>query len=156
MRRLSTTNTLHGIVEKYQSRIQELDDEKAELQGRIDKIRFVIGYVEDEPDEFVSVPQSGTFSEELTNYMYRTLVAHGPLHRSELLRRAQNAGIHIGGEDKLNNMTSYLSRNKKLFTSDGRGNWNVVAPPDESEEGDDDQTDSQDDEEAIPHLQLVR
>lgn len=161
MRRHSTLKTLRGMVEKYEAQIEPLEvqiktltDEKTELQGRIDEIRSVLGYVEAEADDFVSVPQSGTFSKEIKSFMHRTLATHGPLHRSDLLRMAVDAGIHIGGEDKLNNMTAHLSKNKKLFVSDGRGNWDVV-DPDESEERDDDNTDDQDAEGAMPHLQLV-
>ena len=155
MQRRSTLNTLRGIAEKYQARMKELDDEKAGLQRRVDEIQSVMGYVETERDDFVAVPQEGTFKESLTDFLHRTLTTYGPLHRTELLQRALNADIYIGGEDKLNNMTSYLSKNKKLFVSDGQGTWGVIES-EQPEETVDHAEGDREVEETVSHLQVVR
>ena len=52
----------------------------------------------------------------------------GALHRDKVLERVLAMGIHVGGEDPMNNLAAHLSKDKRFTTTGKRGIWKLVSP----------------------------
>ena len=135
MNRQNTVKTLGELVSRCKTEQKDLIEQKAKLDMRLGKLDSEIEslthsmkIVENAPDNFVSTPQSGTLTEQVTNLIEQVLSESGPLHRKELLKIALESGIVFGSDEKdqLNTFMSYLSRDDR-FKSDGRGVWRLIA-----------------------------
>ena len=134
MRRQTVLKTLDELVSKNRAKQKRLLEQRAkldlkinELDKEIDSLSHSMQIVESASDNFVSTPQSGTLTEQVTNLIEQVLSESGPLHRKELLKMALESGIVFGSEEKdqLNTFGSYLSRDDR-FKSDGRGVWRLT------------------------------
>lgn len=125
MQKATTIQTLRVIVDdKVTERevlVQRVDDLDSSIESLLDSIQAV----EMADDRIVTAPQTGTVQEVLLSFLLDVLQTEGPQHRQVLLDRAQAQGIHIGGRDRLNQMSSYLSKDAR-FNSDGQGHWRLT------------------------------
>lgn len=138
MRRQATLKTLDEIVSQSEAEREALLEQRATLDGRINELAENIDVlsrsmqiVECAKDNFVTAPQSGTLTEQITTLAEQVLGELGPTHRKELLRIGLESGIVIGSKDKLNTFMSYLSQDDR-FESAGGGVWRLVASVSES------------------------
>ena len=121
-KKLTTIQMLEGIATQKEARRDALVAELALIDRSLGTLRLSIQEVEEA--DIPSQPQEGTIQQVLTDFLFGVLSDEGPMHRKELLQRAQQHGIHIGGKDVTNQMSSYMSKDSR-FSSDGRGHWNV-------------------------------
>ena len=63
-------------------------------------------------------------SPELLEAIYRKLVDEGePVHRKQILSHVQALGLHIRGQDPMNNMTAHMSNDARFESTKGVGMW---------------------------------
>ena len=113
MKREETIKVLARILQR-----KEMDMEA--LQVAISSLRNAIREVELAEDDFVTTPHKGTFREEITGAMRKTLEEHGPLHRNVILEKVSARGLHIGGG--IRTVGAYLSADER-FKNVGKGIW---------------------------------
>ena len=124
--RRSTQEGLHVVSSLLEDRADELRSELEAIESQLLTIRSASSIVASVDDSaFFTRRRAGTFEEELTEAMLAELTKEQPLHRSELMRRVEEAGVHIGGQNPLDTFASYLTRDPR-FTSDGAGCWGLV------------------------------
>ena len=70
---------------------------------------------------------------DLRNAVEEILAAEGPLHRREVHDRLVEMGVHVGGQDPVNNVGAHLSIDER-FRNVGKGVWEL-ARQDELETG---------------------
>lgn len=131
---MSDLNTLLGKAEQCRTLLAEVDrvlDEmtqmKADLQSRLDGIMAEVGHGESEPDAAIPVAKPRTsVNRGLKRFLYQTLETQGPMHLSDLLKRAESAGFVFSGPDKKSRMSMSMVRDRAKFGSDGEGIWFAV------------------------------
>ena len=72
--------------------------------------------------------RASTYAQELTDAIYDTLLSKHPLHRTAILDRVAERGIHVGGTKPINSIGSYLSTDPR-FKNCGRGMWTLEHEP---------------------------
>ena len=150
MRRQATLKTLGVLVAKCKAEQRNLTEQRASLELKINKLESDIDsmtrsieIVEHSQVDFVSTPQAGTLTEQVTNLVEQLLADQGPLHRRELLRLTLESGIHFGSEDQLNTFASYLARDER-FVSNGHGVWRLASSDDQPDPVKEDRDDEND------------
>ena len=117
MKRAETIKTLTRIL-------QQREIELAILQTTIAGLQMAIREVEVMDDDWFSKPQQGTFKQEITDAMCDAL-KDGPLHRSVILKKIQEHGLHVGGG--VRTLGAYLSMGQQ-FKNVGKGKWSLISP----------------------------
>lgn len=113
MKRVETIKVLLRILDQKE---KDLDT----LQKSIEGLRIAIQEVENAADNMVTMPQKGTYKEEITSAMREIIAQHGPLHRNVILEQLHERGVHVGGG--IRTVGSYLSVDDQ-FRNIGRGIW---------------------------------
>ena len=121
MQKATTIQTLGAIIEQKEARREVLICELDDLNASIETLCDAMCEVEVADERIVTAPHQGTMQHQLLSFLFDAL-AEGPLHRKDLLVRTQQSGIHVGGKDPLNQMSSYMSKDDR-FTADGQGTW---------------------------------
>lgn len=144
----STIHDLKTAIGGIDDEINGMDERKAELQEKrralVTALEIITGEdaVPDSPRPAVrALPAS-----EIPDAIYSILEESGTLHRTDIFERLKSMGAKIGGQNPLNNMGGYLSRDPR-FRSLGGGMWDLGDPPQTT--GDDSQ-DEEDEEENVP------
>ena len=69
--------------------------------------------------------RASTYAQELTDAIHDILLSERPLHRTVILAKVAERGIHVGGTKPVNSIGSYLSTDSR-FKNCGRGLWTLV------------------------------
>ena len=66
-------------------------------------------------------------SPELMEFIERFLAEVGqPVHRKQILRHVISLGLHIRGQDPINNMTAHMSNDARFESTKGDGMWGLT------------------------------
>ena len=137
------------------SRLKELDRERASVALEARDIDLMIERVECLPDDPTILPKSGTITEQVTRHVFQILTDCGPLHRKELFRRVREAGVYFESENQLNAFGAYLTKDPR-FTSDGRGTWRLANAEDQPDGVEANEDDGDKEKWGVAHLSVVR
>ena len=94
---------------------------RAELDTRIAETEEALGAM----DRTRNGPTAGTVAAEITDAIYEVLETESPLHRRDILERVEASGVIIGGKDKLQNLSAYLSEDRRFQPAE-RGHWTLA------------------------------
>ena len=123
MQKATTIQTLGAIIEQKEARREVLFYELDDLNASIETLCDAMCEVELADERIVTAPHQGTIQHQLLAFLFDVL-SEGPMHRRDMLARAQQDGIHVGGKDPINQMSSYMSKDDR-FTADGKGTWSL-------------------------------
>ena len=125
-------------IQDLRWREDRLNQQITDAQRRVESIREVIAMYEEEQaaNAKSATPRNGTFGAQLNDAIEAILREESPLHRKVVLERVIARGIHVGGKNPMNKMSTYLSQSDR-FKPDGRksGVWTLV---EDAEAGDSD------------------
>ncbi len=132
----STISDLKAAIGKLRAERRRIEEQHRAL---VTTLRF---FEESEPGTELtssSIPTQGHFESsgsqrkradnDLRNAMAQILAAEGPLHRREVHDRLVEMGVHVGGQDPINNVGAHLSIDPR-FTNVGRGVWGLTTQDD--------------------------
>ena len=122
---------LDGLLKRLRDeKIEQIDAlrmDLAKLDSELDAIDVFESLVDTiGPMEFANLADIDTFKGEITSAIHEVLTDESPLHRAEILVRIQDRGIHVGGLVPVDNMSSYLSMDRR-FRAAGKGYWTLDA-----------------------------
>ena len=122
----STDVELRNMVKEWEAKKHKIEKELEALHTAI-RINQERGGESDAGGR-----RASTYAQELTDAIYDTLLSEHPLHRTVILKRVAERGIHVGGSKPINSIGSYLSTDPR-FKNCGRGMWTlghelIVAP----------------------------
>ena len=124
MQKVQTIQTLGAIMHLKEARRDVLISELEEIEASIEILHDSMREVELADERIVTAPQQGTIQRQLLSFLFHLLDCEGPMHRRDLLTRARQGGIHVGGKDPINQMSSYMSKDDR-FVADGQGTWSL-------------------------------
>ena len=99
---------------------------RARLNDKIAKLEKAIDLLEETETEYAT---ENTVIAEITNAVGRILDEDRPLHRSTIMELLEDQGIVIGGKDKLQNLSAYLSEDHRFIPGPNRGYWTLANSP---------------------------
>ena len=109
--------------------VKELEAKKRKIDKELEALYIVIRINQ---ERTIGVDTGGrrasTYAQELTDAIYDTLSSERPLHRTAILERVTEHGIHVGGAKPINSIGSYLSTDRR-FKNCGRGMWTLEQEP---------------------------
>ena len=108
---------------------KELEAEKRKIDKELEAI-YIVRRINQERTIGVDTGgrRASTYAQELTDAIYDTLSSERPLHRTAILERVTEHGIHVGGAKPINSIGSYLSTDRR-FKNCGRGLWTLEEEP---------------------------
>ena len=113
---------LRALVKEWEAKKHKIEKEVEALHATI-RINQERGSTVDASDR-----RTSTYAQELTDAIYDTLLSERPLHRTVILRKVAERGIHVGGTKPINSIGSYLSTDQR-FKNCGRGLWTLEEEP---------------------------
>ena len=109
--------------------VKELEAKKRKIDKELEALYIVIRINQ---ERTIGVDTGGrrasTYAQELTDAICDTLSSERPLHRTAILERVTEHGIHVGGAKPINSIGSYLSTDRR-FKNCGRGMWTLEQEP---------------------------
>ena len=109
--------------------VKELEAKKRQIDKELEAVHIVIRINQERTSEVdAGGRRSSTYAQELTDAIYDTLLSERPLHRTGILERVTERGIHVGGTNPVNSIGSYLSTDPR-FKNCGRGMWTLEQEP---------------------------
>ena len=118
----STETELRNLVKEWEAKKRKIDKELEALHIAIRINQERTGGVD------AGGRRASTYAQELTDAIYDTLLSEHPLHRTVILDRVAERGIHVGGAKPINSIGSYLSTDQR-FKNCGRGMWTLEQEP---------------------------
>ena len=118
----STDVDLRALVKELEAKRRKIDKELEALS--------IVRRINEERTIGVDTGgrRASTYAQELTDAIYDTLSSERPLHRTAILERVTEHGIHVGGAKPINSIGSYLSTDRR-FKNCGRGMWTLEQEP---------------------------
>ena len=109
--------------------VKELEAKKQKIDKEIEALHIVIR-INQERSSVVDAGgrRASTYAQELTDAIYDILSSERPLHRTDILRKVTDRGVHVGGSQPVNSIGSYLSTDPR-FKNCGRGMWTLAEEP---------------------------
>ena len=139
----STIQDITDAIGGIDAELSGIDERRAELhrQRRMlaGALEYFGGSADGAPDSTTTSAERSVPSSEIPDAIYGILAESGALHRQEIYNRLSERGVQIGGQNPVNSMGVYLSRDAR-FESVGGGRW-ALAGQSASGGGDDDQPD---------------
>ena len=124
---MSNESVLRGL----RAKVKDLAIKKREIDKEVESLHVVIGVFERNEQSQDSLNKD-SFGEKIGTAIYGILHNEGgPLHRSEILSRIQEQGIHVGGKNPVNSVGTYLSLDDR-FVNVGRSMWDLAEREPES------------------------
>ena len=133
---MDNTFTIRDLQYKVREREAEKEQLMVRLDGEIEALNATIRILEGEGTENIRTSRPASHGSEVTNAMYKILLAERPLHRTKILEKVQAWGIYVGGNTPVNSLGSYLSQDPR-FKNIGRGLWTLADEP-QPQDGQDD------------------
>ena len=97
---MSNESVLRGL----RAKVKDLAIKKREIDKEVESLHVVIGVFERNEQSQDSLNKD-SFGEKIGTAIYGILHNEGgPLHRSEILSRIQEQGIHVGGKNPVNSV----------------------------------------------------
>lgn len=116
-----------STIRDLRTKARQLETKKRDIDKQVEAIYTTLRIFEQNGD-VPSTPSVSPYAAELTNAMYDILVTERPLHRTIILARVQERGIHVGGQKPVNTVGTYLSIDNR-FRNAGRGIWTLTTEP---------------------------
>lgn len=101
---------------------KDLLRQKEIIDSELDALTVVIRMNEKRPEGRNRKPSG--FVVDVTNTILEVLQEESPLHRNDICARVREKGVHIGGENPVATIGTYLSSDDR-FTNVSRGMWAV-------------------------------
>ena len=137
----STIQDLADAIGGIDGEIRGLDERKAELQRQrgalVTTLRYFGGDVADPPPATAE-------GVSLADAIFTVLNAERPLNRRDIHDRVVEMGVTIRGKDTVNNVGAHMSLDPR-FRNVGRGMWDLVDPPTDTQESNDTQDEEEED-----------
>ncbi len=95
---------------------------EAQICKNEEDLRIVRGMIRINEEREDAVKKASSFADEVSDVVHTILEQESPLHRSEILKRVESYGLHVGGSKPANNLGTYLSRDTR-FVNVGKGMW---------------------------------
>lgn len=111
-------------IKDIEIELEKLSAQKDDIDDRVHGLEAALRHFESLPPD---IP-AGQRTEQITNAISEMLEQEHPLHRTVIYSRLQALGIHVGGQDPVNNTGAYMSGDAR-FKSLGRGMWDIEEPP---------------------------
>ena len=150
----STIQDITDAIGGIDTELGGIDERRAELHRQrralVGALEFFGGAADGAPDPAAAPAERSIPGIEITNAIYAILKESGAMHRQDIHTRLAVRGVKIGGQNPVNSMGAYLSRDPR-FQSLGGGLWDLAQPP--TTETDNHPNDPQDDvegEEDVP------
>ena len=123
MSRQSTDIELRNMVKEWEAKRQKIDKE-------LEALHIAIRINQERAGGGVDAGgrRTSTYAQDLTDAIYDTLSSERPLHRTVILEKVAERGIHVGGAKPVNSIGSYLSTDQR-FKNCGRGMWTLEQEP---------------------------
>jgi hypothetical protein len=134
--------TLHSELEALESERQVLNLKVRTLDLKIQGIKNLLAVYEpptaqsaqpsenttstEKPNGHGKPPANSTKNDRLENAIVELLRANGQMHRQAILDYLNAQGIMGGEKNPIAHLAAFLSSRRKLFISDGRGNFRLV------------------------------
>ena len=118
----STDMDLRAIVKELEAKKRQMNQE---IDKEIEAVHIAIRLNQERTKGGdTGGRRSSTYAQELTDAIYDALSSERPLHRTVILERITERGIHVGGTKPINSIGSYLSTDRR-FKNCGRGMWTL-------------------------------
>ena len=117
MSRASTIKDLTAAIKK----VEQL---KRDLDKRLESLHIALRFFEDMSEE----TESDSYAKEIRNNIHDILVEERPQHRTTIYERLQERGVHVSGQDPINNVGAHLSVDTRFKNVD-RGTWDLSESP---------------------------
>ena len=124
----TTIQDLKTAIGGIDDEIRGMDERKAELlrqRGALVTTLQFFGDDDDVPDSSRTPVVRSLWTSEIPDAIYDILVEAGTLHRQDIYERLEDMGARIGGQNPVNGMGVYLSRDQR-FKSLGGGMWTLA------------------------------
>ena len=132
-------------IEKRQSRLKEVEEERDRLVKEIDGLQLSVAVLQQDygfdlcADEWPAYPYRDLhyvedddipITHKARNAAYIVLAENGPMHRTKLLKGVEAQGVEIVGRNPADLLTSYLSPDARFTPVYGlRGYWTLTQEP---------------------------
>ena len=125
----STIQDITDAIGGIDAELGGIDERRAELHRQrralVGALEFFGGAAESDPDSTTTPAERSVPSSEIPNAILAILAESGPLHRQDIHARLVEMGVRIRGQNPVNSMGVYLSRDPR-FQSVGGGRWTLV------------------------------
>lgn len=145
----STIQDLKTAIGGIDDEIRSMDERKAELQRQRGALVTTLRFFGDDSGVAVAPPTIAGGS--LNDAIFAVLSEESPLHRRVIHDRVVETGVRVRGRDPVSNLAAHMSADPR-FHSVGNGMWDLVDPPANGEEPNDnyDTQDEEDEEDNVP------
>ena len=129
-------------IEKRQSRLKEVEEERDQLVKEIDGLQLSVAVLQQDygyelcETEWPAYPYSDLhyvedddipITHKARNAACKVLAENGPMHRTKLLKGVEAQGVEIVGRNPADLLTSYLSPDARFTPVHGlRGYWTLT------------------------------
>lgn len=129
-----------NIVNNLRKELEALRTSIAKMQKQAESIECTIAYLQDK-DGVSAGPSNGSIPRRTSNSepsplvlnMKEILEQHGaPMHRRDIFDALRERGVHVSGNNPLDNIGAHLSLNKNIFRSVGGGYWALIVWDDDT------------------------
>lgn len=112
-----------ATIRQLKKELVILEGKKLEIDKQVEAVHATIQYLESSPED----PGAGAsrHAEGIRDAIHEVLVAERPLHRKDIHDRLVAMGIHIGGNNPVNNVGAHLSLDPR-FKNVGKGIWDLA------------------------------
>ena len=129
-------------IEKRQSRLKEVEEERDQLVKEIDGLQLSVAVLQQDygyelcETEWPAYPYSDLhyvedddipITHKARKAAYKVLAENGPMHRTKLLKEIEAQGVEIVGRNPADLLSSYLSPDARVMPVPGlRGYWTLT------------------------------
>ena len=134
----TTIQDIKTAIGGIDDEIRGMDERKAELlrqRGALVTTLQFFGEDDGVPDSPRTPVVRSLWTSEIPDAIHGILKEAGTLHRQDIYERLEEMGARIGGQNPVNSMGAYLSRDPR-FHSVGGGRWALVGQSDAPDGGD--------------------
>lgn len=128
----STIQDITDAIGGIDAELGGIDERRAELHRQrralVVALEFFGGAADGAPDSATTPAERSVPGIEIPNAIHAILEESGALHRQDIHARLAVRGVKIGGQNPVNSMGAYLSRDPR-FQSLGGGLWDLAQPP---------------------------
>ena len=115
-----------STIRDLRVKVRQLETKKREIDKQVENLHGAIRVFEQNGD--AEHGDKSPFAQEVGGAMFDILTDERPLHRKVILTRVRQRGIHLGGQNPVNTIGSYLSIDDR-FKNVGRGIWTLKEEP---------------------------
>ena len=109
--------------------VEELKAKRRQIDKELEALHIVIRLKQERANTVdAGGRRSSTYAQEVTDAIHDTLSSERPLHRTIIMERVIERGVHVGGTKPINSIGSYLSTDQR-FKNCGRGMWTLRDEP---------------------------